>query len=98
MSPLCALRRRVLMRDLPGHGHSGRPDASYELAWHSGIIARWLRVLSLDHAHVARHSFGGGVAQMLLLERPLRIRRMALVASGGLGRDVGWVLRLASLP
>ena len=35
---------------------------------------------------------------MLLLERPLRIRRMGLVASGGLGKDVGWVLRLASLP
>jgi pimeloyl-ACP methyl ester carboxylesterase len=86
------------MPDLPGHGHSGRPDASYELAWYSRIIARWLRTIGIDHADVVGHSFGGGVAQMLLLERPLRIRRMGLVASGGLGRDVGWVLRLASLP
>jgi pimeloyl-ACP methyl ester carboxylesterase len=98
IAPVLAARRRVLMPDLPGHGHSGRPDASYELAWHSGIIARWLRILGIDHADVVGHSFGGGVAQMLLIERGLRIRRMGLVASGGLGRDVGWLLRLASLP
>jgi pimeloyl-ACP methyl ester carboxylesterase len=98
IAPLLAVRRRVLMPDFPGHGHSGRPDASYELAWHSGIIARWLRTLGIDHADVVGHSFGGGVAQMLILERSLRIRRMGLVAPGGLGKDIGWILRLASLP
>lgn len=35
---------------------------------------------------------------MLLLECPKRIRRLVLAAAGGLGKGVGWWLRLASLP
>jgi pimeloyl-ACP methyl ester carboxylesterase len=32
-APLLARDFRVLMPDLPGHGWSGRPDASYTLGW-----------------------------------------------------------------
>ena len=35
---------------------------------------------------------------MLLLECPELVRRLVLLSSGGLGRDVGLALRLASLP
>ncbi|AKU96988.1 putative hydrolase [Labilithrix luteola] len=97
VAPAFARDRRVLMPDLPGHGLSDRPDASYELGWHAGIIARWLEALGVKELDVVGHSFGGGVAQMLLLERRLRIRRLVLVASGGLGREVGSALRLASV-
>jgi pimeloyl-ACP methyl ester carboxylesterase len=90
--------RRVLMPDLLGCGWSDRPDASYELGWHARMIARWLDTLGLEQVDVVGHSFGGGVAQMLLLECPTRIRRMVLVASGGLGRSVGFWLRLATFP
>ena len=93
-----AIDRRVLMPDLPGCGLSERPDASYELGWHAHMIARWLETLGLESVDVVGHSFGGGVAQMLLLECPTRIRRMVLVASGGLGRSVGFWLRLATFP
>jgi pimeloyl-ACP methyl ester carboxylesterase len=93
-----AIDRRVLMPDLFGCGLSERPDASYELAWHAQVIARWLETIGLESVDVVGHSFGGGVAQMLLLECPTRIRRMVLVASGGLGRSVGFWLRLATLP
>ena len=90
--------RRVLMPDLPGHGLSGRPDASYALAWYARVVARWIAALGLEQVDVVGHSFGGGVAQMLLLECPERIRRLVLVASGGLGREIRPVLRLASVP
>ncbi len=93
-----ATDRRVLMPDLLGCGLSERPDASYELGWHAQVIARWLETLGLENVDVVGHSFGGGVAQMLLLECPTRIRRMVLVASGGLGRSVGFWLRLATFP
>jgi pimeloyl-ACP methyl ester carboxylesterase len=91
-----ATDRRVLMPDLVGCGLSDRPDASYELGWHAQVIARWLEALGLASADIIGHSFGGGVAQMLLLECPTRIRRMVLVAPGGLGRSVGFWLRLAA--
>jgi pimeloyl-ACP methyl ester carboxylesterase len=98
VAPLLAIDRRVLMPDLPGYGLSERPNASYELVWHARMIARWLDAVGLEKVDLVGHSFGGGVAQMMLLECPTKIRRLALVASGGLGRDVSLVLRLASLP
>ncbi|HEX4446125.1 MAG TPA: alpha/beta fold hydrolase, partial [Polyangiaceae bacterium] len=98
LAPLLAADRRVLMPDLPGHGLSERPDASYELRWYARLMARWLETIGLDRCDLAGHSFGGGVAQAMLLECPERIRRLALVASGGLGREVSWLLRLATVP
>lgn len=98
VAPLLATDRLVLMPDLPGHGESSRPDASYELDWYAHVIARWIEALGLEEVDVVGHSFGGGVAQMLLLECPERIRRLVLAASGGLGKNVGWSLRLASIP
>ncbi len=98
VAPLLSADREVLIPDLPGHGDSGRPDASYELAWHARVVARWMQAIGIERADVVGHSFGGGVAQMLLLEGAERVRRLVLVASGGLGREVGWWLRLASLP
>ena len=98
LAPRLAVDRRVLIPDLPGHGLSGRPDASYELQWYARILARWLKTARVGRADVVGHSFGGGVAQMILLHRPMRIRRLALVASGGLGREVAMSLRLASVP
>jgi pimeloyl-ACP methyl ester carboxylesterase len=99
VAPLLAAHRHLLMPDFPGCGLSERPDASYELAWHARMIAAWLSHVGLKNADIVGHSFGGGVAQMLLLECPERIRRLALVAPGGLGRGVGpWLRLAASLP
>jgi pimeloyl-ACP methyl ester carboxylesterase len=98
VAPLFAVDRRVLMLDLPGHGESDRPDAGYELDWYAHIVARWLDAIGLEQADVVGHSFGGGIAQMLLLKCPKRVRRLVLVAPGGLGKGVGWWLRLASFP
>jgi pimeloyl-ACP methyl ester carboxylesterase len=98
VAPALATDRRVLMPDLPGYGLSERPDACYELAWHARMIARWLERMRFEKVDLVGHSFGGGVAQVMLLECPARIRRLVLVASGGLGREVNLALRLASLP
>jgi pimeloyl-ACP methyl ester carboxylesterase len=99
VAPILAQSRRVLMLDLPGHGLSERPDASYALGWHARVVGGWLEALGLENVDLVGHSYGGGVALwMLLLEQRLRIRRLALVAAGGLGRDVSFALRLASVP
>ncbi|HWL85538.1 MAG TPA: alpha/beta fold hydrolase [Polyangiaceae bacterium] len=97
VAPRLARTRRVIMPDLPGHGFSGRPDASYALDWYAETLVRWFDDLGLDDFDMVGHSFGGGVAQRLLLECGPRVGRLALVSSGGLGRDVGLPLRLASL-
>jgi len=98
VAPLLAIDRRVLMPDLPGHGQSERPNVEYTLEWYARVIAAWLEALGLEQVDIVGHSFGGGVAQMLLLRCPERIRRLVLVAAGGLGKGVGRWLRFASLP
>jgi pimeloyl-ACP methyl ester carboxylesterase len=98
VAPSLAHDRRVLMLDLPGHGLSSRPDASYELTWYAHVVASWLRRLDLGPVDIVGHSFGGGIAQMLLLEPALQIRRLVLVAPGGLGTELGFPLRLATIP
>jgi pimeloyl-ACP methyl ester carboxylesterase len=98
VAPALARDRRVLIPDLPGHGLSERADASYELVWHARVVRRWIESLGLGHVDIVGHSFGGGVAQMLLLECLERIRRLILVASGGLGREIRTALRLAAAP
>jgi pimeloyl-ACP methyl ester carboxylesterase len=96
---MLARSRRVLMLDLAGHGLSERPDASYALEWHARVVGAWLEKLGLEGVDLVGHSYGGGVALwMTLLEHCARIRKLALVAAGGLGRDVCIALRLASLP
>lgn len=98
VAPPLATDRRVLMPDLPGHGQSGRPNVGYELDWYAHVVAQWVLELGLEQVDVVGHSFGGGIAQMLLLEIPARVRRLVLIAAGGLGKAVGFWLRLASLP
>ncbi len=98
VAPWLARTHRVLLLDLPGHGLSGRPDASYDLDWHAGLATAWMDHLGLDEVDLVGHSFGGGVAQCLLRADHRRVRRLGLVASGGLGREVSLGLRLLSLP
>jgi pimeloyl-ACP methyl ester carboxylesterase len=86
------------MPDLPGHGWSGRPDASYTLDWYARKVSDWMDAIGVSQAHVCGHSFGGGVAQCMLLEHRSRVDRLALVATGGLGREVSLALRLAAFP
>lgn len=89
---------RVLMPDLPGHGLSGRPDAPYTLAWYAQSVLDWMSAVGVESAHVCGHSFGGGIAQWMLLCDASRVRSLALVAAGGLGREVAFGLRLAAIP
>jgi pimeloyl-ACP methyl ester carboxylesterase len=95
--PALAKDHRVLLPDLPGCGLSGRPDESYSLAWQAEVMGAWLARMNLEQVDLVGHSYGGGVAQFMLLSQRARIRRIALIASGGLGREVSFELRLASL-
>ena len=98
VAPLLARRFRVLMPDLPGHGYSGRPDAPYTLTWYASVIAAWMGAVGVDKAHVCGHSYGGGIAQWMVLEQRERIDRLALVSAGGLGRGVAPAMRFATFP
>jgi len=97
-APLLARRYHVFMPDLAGFGWSGRPDAPYTLTWHAQVIADWMGAIGVEKAHLCGHSFGGGIAQWMVLEQRRRIDRLALVCPGGLGRGVTAGMRFATFP
>jgi pimeloyl-ACP methyl ester carboxylesterase len=47
---------------------------------------------------VVGQSLGGGVAMQLAYQHPEVVERLVLVCSGGLGREVSWMLRALTLP
>jgi pimeloyl-ACP methyl ester carboxylesterase len=98
LAPPLSSSFRVIMLDLPGHGLSERPNAPYTLAWYAETVAAWMHAIGVDKAHVCGHSYGGGVSQWMLMDHRERIDRLALLAPGGLGREVALGLRLATLP
>jgi len=88
----------VLAPDLPGHGSSERHRGDHSLGAHASILRDLLQVLDLPRVTVVGHSLGGGVAMVFSYQFPERVERLALVDSGGLGREVSLLIRAATLP
>lgn len=98
VAPLLASDFHVIMIDLPGRGLSGRPRAPYTLEWYSRTLLEWMAAVGISRTSICGHSFGGGIAQWMLLRGRERMDRLALVAPGGLGREVGMWLKYATFP
>lgn len=96
--PALAERYDVIAPDLMGYGESAKPAGDYSLGAFASGLRDLLAVLDVHHVTIVGHSFGGGVAMQLGYQHPRLVDRMVLVASGGLGREVSWLLRLLTLP
>ncbi len=88
----------VVAPDLIGHGDSAAPRGDYSLGAHAASIRDLLTAIGIERATVVGHSLGGGVAMQFFYQFPERVERLALVSSGGLGREVSPMLRTAALP
>lgn len=97
MGPL-AEHYDVIAPDLLGHGESAKPMGDYSLGAMASGLRDLLAVLDVERATIVGQSFGGGVAMQLAYQHPELCDRLVLVGSGGLGREVSWILRLCSLP
>ncbi len=88
----------VIAPDLIGHGDSAAPRGDYSLGAHAASIRDLLAAIGIDRASIVGHSLGGGVAMQFFYQFPQRVERLALISSGGLGREVKATLRTAALP
>jgi pimeloyl-ACP methyl ester carboxylesterase len=57
-----------------------------------------LAVLDIDRATIIGHSLGGGVTMQFAYQYPQLVDRLVLVGTGGVTKDVHFLLRLAALP
>ena len=96
--PALAQQYTVIAPDLIGHGQSAKPLGDYSLGAYASGMRDLLRVLGVPRATVVGQSFGGGVALQLAYQHPELCERLVLVDSGGLGREVSWLLRFMTLP
>jgi pimeloyl-ACP methyl ester carboxylesterase len=93
-----AVNHTVIAPDLIGHGDSAAPRGDYSLGAHAASIRDLLAAIGIERATIVGHSLGGGVAMQFFYQFPERVERLVLVSSGGLGREVGPLLRTAALP
>ncbi len=87
LEPL-AEHAEVLAIDLPGHGESSLsiPDPSADGL--AGFVWSVLDALDIEEAALVGHSMGAGVASTMALQRPDRVRSLALLAPAGLGSEI----------
>jgi pimeloyl-ACP methyl ester carboxylesterase len=91
-------RYTVVAPDLLGHGESAKPRGDYSLGAYASGLRDLLQALGHDGGTIVGHSLGGGVAMQLAYQYPELCERLVLVSSGGLGREVNFFLRAATLP
>ncbi|KUI25239.1 alpha/beta fold hydrolase [Mycobacterium sp. GA-2829] len=96
--PRLAENHRVIAPDLLGHGRSAKPRGDYSLGAFAAGLRDLLDELGISRVTVVGQSLGGGVAMQFLYQHPEYCRRLILISSGGLGPDVGWILRLLAAP
>jgi pimeloyl-ACP methyl ester carboxylesterase len=98
VAELLAHDHLVIAPDLLGHGRSEKPRADYTVGGFANGMRDLLSLLEVDRVTVVGHSLGGGVAAQFAYQYPERCERLVLVNSGGIGRTVSPLLRMAAVP
>jgi pimeloyl-ACP methyl ester carboxylesterase len=88
----------VYAPDLPGYGGSQPLDGNYYIPELSQFLGSFASNLGLEKFYLVGHSLGGGVALDYALKSPQKIKKLVLVSSLCLGREIAFWVRLFSIP
>jgi len=90
--------RRVYALDLPGCGHSDKPQARFSIPYFTQFVKDFMIVQDVDKAALIGLSMGGAIVLQFALQYPHQVEKMVLADSAGLGKDVWINFRIGSLP
>lgn len=77
--PMLASHCRILAPDFLGHGYSDRRDCfDRSLVAQTAMVLRFLDHLGIEQATMVGHDTGGGVALIMGIEHPDRVKRLVL--------------------
>jgi len=88
----------VYAPDLPGYGGSQPMDGHYFIPELTDFMDGFSDNLGLERFNLVGHSLGGGIALNYALESPHKIKKLVLVSSLCLGREIALWVRLLSIP
>ncbi|MCL5999303.1 MAG: alpha/beta hydrolase [Chloroflexi bacterium] len=89
IAPLSA-QHRVIAPDLPGYGHSDKPDITYSMDFYIHFLEHFLTAMHLDRVSLAGLSLGGGIALGFTLNRQEHVEKLVLVDAYGIQSQVAY--------
>ncbi|HEY4496823.1 MAG TPA: alpha/beta hydrolase [Candidatus Paceibacterota bacterium] len=72
---------RVIVPDMPGFGSSDAPDRPWTTDDYTKWVLDLIRELNLKNINLAGHSFGGGLAIKLAVQRPELFEKLVLIST-----------------
>lgn len=88
---------KLYVPDLPGFGKSQLLECEHNIAVFTEFVKDFADYLGLDKFHLMGHSIGGGVALNYALRFPGKVKKLVLISSLCLGREIACWIRLASI-
>jgi pimeloyl-ACP methyl ester carboxylesterase len=93
-----AVKYAVYAPDLPGFGGSQPLNGNYYIPELAEFVDKFAASLGLEKFHLVGHSLGGGVALNYALKKPNKVKKLVLVSSLCLGREISFWVRFFSIP
>jgi pimeloyl-ACP methyl ester carboxylesterase len=92
-----ARKYTIYMPDMPGFGSSQTYEGDYSIPKMVEFIDNFAQCLELPNFFLMGHSLGGGISLHYVMKYPEKIRKLVLVSSLCLGKEIAWWVRLSSL-
>jgi pimeloyl-ACP methyl ester carboxylesterase len=95
---LLSRKYTVYVPDLPGFGLSESYPGDYYIPEMVEFLENFVSALDLKSFYLMGHSWGGGISAHYALRHPEKIRKLVLVSSICMGKEIAWWVRLFSAP
>ena len=96
--PTLTQHNTIYAPDMFGCGESDKAGMDYSLDAMADYVNGFMEAVGLHSAIFVGHSLGGGITMQYCHRHPGHAERIVLVSSGGMGRDLHWLLRISTLP